>query len=141
MFVVDNESVKLEPLSRDDVLRGIILVVSVFLIFFGFSSDDRTTGIFSLLISTLFLFLLFVRGPISVEPNYLFERYADNFGFYLDNAENYLCKSFDAKKKSEKVLVGVASPEPGLKLGVKPSVMGPHSVALTPVSASVSPTV
>ena len=108
MFVVDNESVKLEPLSRDDVLRGIILSVSVFLIFFGFSSDDRATGIFSLLISTLFLFLLFVRGPISVEPNYLFERYADNFGFYLDKAENYLCKSFDAKKKSEKVLVGVA---------------------------------
>ena len=108
MTVVDNESVKLEPLSRDDILRGIILLVSVFLIFFGFSSDDRATGIFSLLISTLFLILLFVRGPISVEPNYLFERYADNFGFYLDKAENYLCKSFNAKKKSEKVLVGVA---------------------------------
>mgnify|MGYP001159673278 FL=1 len=108
MSVVDNESAKLEPLSRDDVLRGIILLVSVFLIFFGFSSDEKVTGIFSLLISALFLFLLFVRGPISVEPNYLFERYADNFGFYLDKAEKYLCKSFEAKKKSEKVLVGVA---------------------------------
>ncbi len=108
MSVVDNESVKLEPLSRDDILRGFILLASIFLVFFGFSSDDKTTGILSLLISTLFLVLLFVRGPISVEPNYLFERYADNFGFYLDNAEKYLCESFDAKKKSEKVLVGVA---------------------------------
>ena len=54
MFVVDNENIKLEPLSRDDILRGIILLISVFLIFFGFSSDDRATGILSLLISTLF---------------------------------------------------------------------------------------
>ena len=108
MSVVDNEIVKLEPLSRDDILRGVILLVSIFLVFFGFSSDDKTTGVLSLLISALFLLLLFVRGPISVEPNYLFERYADNLGFYLDNAEKYLCESFDAKKKSEKVLVGVA---------------------------------
>ena len=108
MCVENNEEVKLEPLSRDDILRGFILLTSIFLVFFSLSSDDRTTGIFALLISILFLTLLFVKGPISVEPNYLFERYADNFGFYLDNAEDYLCKSFDAKKKSEKVLVGVA---------------------------------
>ena len=108
MYVGNNEEVKLEPLSRDDILRGFIFITSIFLIFFSLSSDDKTTGIFALLISILFLTLLFLKGPISVEPNYLFERYADNFGFYLDNAEDYLCKSFDAKKKSEKVLVGVA---------------------------------
>ena len=108
MYVGNNEEVKLEPLSRDDILRGFIFITSIFLVFFSLSSDDKTTGIFSLLISILFLALLFFKGPISVEPNYLFERYADNFGFYLDNAEEYLCKSFDAKKRSEKVLVGVA---------------------------------
>tara|TARA_B100001094_G_scaffold309295_1_gene342803 strand:- start:300 stop:1145 length:846 start_codon:yes stop_codon:yes gene_type:complete len=108
MSVEISEKEKLEPLSRDDILRGFILIVSVFLIFFSFSSEDRTTGIFALFISIFFLVLLFVKGPISVEPNYLLERYGDNFGFYLDNAEAYLCKSFNAKKKSEKVLVGVA---------------------------------
>jgi len=108
MYVDNNENVRLEPLSRDDLLRGFILLTSVLLIFVSFSSEDRTTGIFALLISITFLILLFVKGPISVEPNYLFERYADNFGFYLDNAEDYLCKSFNAEKKSEKVLVGVA---------------------------------
>ena len=108
MNVDGKEKVKLVPLSRDDILRGFILIISIFLIFFAFSSNDRTTGIFALLISTIFLILLFIKGPISVEPNYLFERYADNIGFYLDNAETYLCKSFDAKKRSEKVLVGVA---------------------------------
>ena len=107
MSVVDNESAKLEPLSRDDVLRGIILSVSVFLIFFGFSSDEKVTGIFSLLISALFLFLLFVRGPISVEPNYLFERYADNFGFYLDKAEKYLYAS--TSEDLEKIKVWMRS--------------------------------
>ena len=108
MSVEISEKEKLEPLSRDDILRGFILIVSVFLIFFSFSSEERTTGIFALFISIFFLVLLFVKGPISVEPNYLLERYGDNFGFYLDNAEAYLCKSFNAKKKSEKVLVGVA---------------------------------
>jgi len=106
--VVDDTRVKLEPLSRDDILRGIIFTLSLFLIFFSLSSDDKTTGILSLLISLVFLILLFVKGPISVEPNYLFERYADNLGYYLDFVEDYLCSSFEAKKKSEKVLVGVA---------------------------------
>ena len=108
MDVNNSEKVRLEPLSRDDFLRGFIFLTSIFLIFVSFSSNDKTAGIFALLISVTFLTLLFFKGPISVEPNYFFERYADNFGFYLDNAEAYLCKSFDAKKKSEKVLVGVA---------------------------------
>ena len=108
MGVEVNEKEKLEPLSRDDILRGFNFIISIFLIFFSFSSDDRATGVFSLLISIFFLVLLFVKGPISVEPNYLFERYGDNIGFYLDNAESYLCKSFNAEKKSEKVLVGIA---------------------------------
>ena len=108
MSVEISEKEKLEPLSRDDILRGFIFIISIFLIFFSFSSDDRATGVFSLLISIFFLVLLFVKGPISVEPNYLFERYGDNIGFYLDNAESYLCKSFNAEKKSEKVLVGIA---------------------------------
>lgn len=106
--MLDDTRVKLEPLSREDILRGIIFTLSLFLIFFSLSSDDKTIGILSLLISLLFLILLFVRGPISVEPNYLFERYADNFGYYLDFVEDYLCSSFEATKKSEKVLVGVA---------------------------------
>ncbi len=104
----NSEKVRLEPLSRDDFLRGFIFLTSIFLIFVSFSSNDKTAGIFALLISLTFLTLLFFKGPISVEPNYFFERYADNLGFYLDNAEAYLCKLFEAKKKSEKVLVGVA---------------------------------
>ena len=45
---------------------------------------------------------------MSVEPSYLFERYADNLGFYLNNLENRICNSLQAEKKSDKVLVGVA---------------------------------
>jgi len=108
MCVDGKEKVKLVPLARDDILRGFILIISILLVFYAFSLDDKASGVFALLISSTFLILLFLKGPISVEPNYLFERYADNIGFYLDNAEAYLCKSFDAKKKSEKVLVGVA---------------------------------
>ena len=100
--------VKLKPLTREDLLRGFIFVTSIFLIFVSFSSEERLEGIFALLISFTFLTLLFFKGPISIKPNYFFERYADNFGFYLDGAEDYLCRSFDAEKKSEKVLVGIA---------------------------------
>ena len=58
--------------------------------------------------SFLFFSILFWKGPISVSPNYLFERYADNFGFYLDTFESYICNRFNVQKKSEKILVGVA---------------------------------
>ena len=71
MHVKNSQEMKLEPLSRDDILRGFIFITSIFLIFFSFSSDDKTTGIFALSISILFLTLLFVKGPICVEPNYL----------------------------------------------------------------------
>ena len=63
MHVDNSEKVKLEPLSRDDILRGFILLTSVLLVFFSLSSDDKITGIFALLISILFLTLLFVKGP------------------------------------------------------------------------------
>ena len=105
----DSEGVvELDHLSKDEILRGIIFVFSILLVFVSFSSTETTFGLFALLISVFFLSILFWKGPIAVEPKYLFDRYADNFGYYLDKGEVYLCKSFNATKKVEKVLVGVA---------------------------------
>ena len=105
----DNEGVvELDPLSKDEILRGIIFIFSILLVFVSFSSTETAFGLFALLISVFFLSILFWKGPIAVEPKYLFDRYADNFGYYLDKGEVYLCKSFNATKKAEKVLVGVA---------------------------------
>ena len=105
----DSEGVvELDHLSKDEILRGIIFVFSILLVFASFSSTETTFGLFALLISVFFLSILFWKGPIAVEPKYLFDRYADNFGYYLDKGEVYLCKSFNATKKVEKVLVGVA---------------------------------
>ena len=98
----------MDHLSKDEILRGIIFVFSILLIFVSFSSTETTFGLFALLISVFFLSILFWKGPIAVEPKYLFDRYADNLGYYLDKGEVYLCKSFNATKKVEKVLVGVA---------------------------------
>lgn len=100
--------VELDHLSKDEILRGIIFVFSILLVFVSFSSTETTFGLFALLISVFFLSILFWKGPIAVEPKYLFDRYADNLGYYLDKGEVYLCKSFNATKKAEKVLVGVA---------------------------------
>jgi exosortase/archaeosortase family protein len=100
--------VELDHLSKDEILRGIIFVFSILLVFVSFSSTKTTFGLFALLISVFFLSILFWKGPIAVEPKYLFDRYADNLGYYLDKGEVYLCKSFNATKKAEKVLVGVA---------------------------------
>lgn len=105
----DSEGVvELDHLSKDEILRGIIFVFSILLVFVSFSSTEITFGLFALLISVFFLSILFWKGPIAVEPKYLFDRYADNLGYYLDKGEVYLCKSFNATKKAEKVLVGVA---------------------------------
>ena len=105
----DSEGVvELDHLSKDEILRGIIFVFSILLVFVSFSSTETTFGFFALLISVFFLSILFWKGPIAVEPKYLFDRYADNLGHYLDKGEVYLCKSFNATKKAEKVLVGVA---------------------------------
>ena len=101
-------AVELDPLSRDDILRGIIFGFSILLVFVSFSSTEMEFGLLALLISVFFLSALFWKGPIAVEPQYLFDRYADNLGYYLDKGEDYLCKSFNATKKAEKVLVGVA---------------------------------
>ncbi|MED6305619.1 MAG: exosortase/archaeosortase family protein [Candidatus Thermoplasmatota archaeon] len=101
-------AVELDPLSSDDILRGIIFGFSILLVFVSFSSTETEFGLLALLISVFFLSALFWRGPIAVEPQYLFDRYADNLGYYLDKGEDYLCKSFNATKKAEKVLVGVA---------------------------------
>lgn len=100
--------VELDHLSKDEILRGIMFVFSILLVFVSFSSTEVTFGFFALLISVFFLSILFWKGPIAVEPKYLFDRYADNLGYYLDKGEVYLCKSFNATKKAEKVLVGVA---------------------------------
>ena len=100
--------VELDHLSKDEILRGIMFVFSILLVFVSFSSTETTFGFFALLISVFFLSILFWKGPIAVEPKYLFDRYADNLGYYLDKGEVYLCKSFNATKKAEKVLVGVA---------------------------------
>ncbi len=105
----DSEGVvELDHLSKDEILRGIIFVFSILLVFVSFSSTETTFGFFALLISVFFLSILFWKGPIAVEPKYLFDRYADNLGYYLDKGEVYLCKSFNATKKAEKVIVGVA---------------------------------
>ncbi len=101
-------AVELDPLSRNDILRGIIFGFSILLVFVSFSSTETEFGLLALLISVFFLSALFWKGPIAVEPQYLFDRYADNLGYYLDKGEDYLCKSFNATKKAEKVLVGVA---------------------------------
>ena len=101
-------AVELDPLSSDDILRGIIFGFSILLVFVSFSSTETEFGLLALLISVFFLTALFWKGPIAVEPQYLFDRYADNLGYYLDKGEDYLCKSFNATKKAEKVLVGVA---------------------------------
>ncbi|MEC8875493.1 MAG: hypothetical protein VYE50_02850 [Candidatus Thermoplasmatota archaeon] len=101
-------AVELDPLSSDDILRGIIFGFSILLVFVSFSSTETEFGLLALLISVFFLSALFWKGPIAVEPQYLFDRYADNLGYYLDKGEDYLCKSFNATKKAEKVLVGVA---------------------------------
>ena len=100
--------VELDHLSKDEILRGIMFVFSILLVFVSFGSTETTFGLFALLISVFFLSILFWKGPIAVEPKYLFDRYADNLGYYLDKGEVYLCKSFNATKKAEKVLVGVA---------------------------------
>ncbi len=101
-------AVELDPLSRDDILRGLIFGFSILLVFVSFSSTEMAFGLLALLISVFFFSALFWKGPIAVEPRYLFDRYADNLGYYLDKGEDYLCKSFNATKKAEKVLVGVA---------------------------------
>jgi exosortase/archaeosortase family protein len=107
--VSDSKGVaELDHLSKDEILRGIIFVFSILLVFVSFSSTETTFGLFALLISVFFLSILFWKGPIAVDPKYLFDRYADNLGYYLDKGEVYLCKSFNATKKAEKVLVGVA---------------------------------
>ena len=103
----NNESKKLDLLTRDEILRGIVFIFSLTLIFISFSSTDFTFGILSLLVSFFFFVSLFWKGPIAVEPTYLLERYSDNFAYYLDKGELYLCNSFNATKKSEKVLVSV----------------------------------
>ena len=103
----NNESKKLDLLTRDEILRGIVFIFSLTLIFISFSSTDFTFGILSLLVSIFFFVILFWKGPIAVEPTYLLERYSDNFAYYLDKGELYLCNSFNATKKSEKVLVSV----------------------------------
>ena len=103
----NNESKKLDLLTRDEILRGIVFIFSLTLIFISFSSTDFTFGILSLLVSIFFFVILFWKGPIAVEPTYLLEIYSDNFAYYLDKGELYLCNSFNATKKSEKVLVSV----------------------------------
>ena len=102
------DAVKLATLSRDEILRGIIFVGSFFLVFVSFGSSNLLFGLSSLFVAVFFFSILFWKGPIATDPTYILGRYSDNFAFYLDKGENYLCKSFNAKKKSEKVLVSVA---------------------------------
>ena len=103
-----SDVVKLTPLERDEILRGIIFLGSLLLIFVSFSSSNLLYGLSCLFISLFFISLLFWKGPISTDLSYLISRYSDNLAFYLNKGEVYLCESFNAKKKSEKVLVGIA---------------------------------
>ena len=102
------ETTKLQPLTKDELLRGVIFLGSIFLIFVSFSSSNLLYGLSCLFTSLFFLSILFWKGPISTDFAYIVSRYSDNLAFYLDKGERYLCKSFNAEKKSEKVLVGVA---------------------------------
>ena len=103
-----SDVVKLTPLERDEILRGIIFLGSLLLIFVSFSSSNLLYGLSCLFISLFFISLLFWKGPIATDLSYLISRYSDNLAFYLNKGEVYLCESFNAKKKSEKVLVGIA---------------------------------
>ena len=103
-----SDVVKLPPLERDEILRGLIFLGSLLLIFVSFSSSNLLYGLSCLFISLFFISLLFWKGPISTDLSYLISRYSDNLAFYLNKGEVYLCESFNAKKKSEKVLVGIA---------------------------------
>ena len=102
------ETIKLPPLTKDEILRGVIFSSSLFLIFISFSSSNLVYGLSCLFVSVLFISLLFWKGPIAIDFTYFVSRYSDNLAFYLDKGEKYLSKSFNAQKKSEKVLVGVA---------------------------------
>ncbi len=102
------ETTKLPPLTMDELLRGVIFLGSIFLIFVSFSSSNLTYGLSCFFTSLFFLSILFWKGPIATDFAYIVSRYSDNLAFYLDKGERYLCKSFNAEKKSEKVLVGVA---------------------------------
>ena len=102
------ETTKLPSLTKDEILRGVIFLGSIFLIFVSFSSSNLLYGLSCLFTSLFFLSILFWKGPISTDFAYIVSRYSDNLAFYLDKGERYLCKSFNAEKKSEKVLVGVA---------------------------------
>ena len=102
------ETIKLPPLTKDEILRGVIFSSSLFLIFISFSSSNLVYGLSCLFVSVLFISLLFWKGPIAIDFTYFISRYSDNLAFYLDKGEKYLSKSFNAQKKSEKVLVGVA---------------------------------
>ena len=102
------ETIKLPPLTKDEILRGVIFLGSIFLIFVSFSSSNLVYGLSCLFTSLFFLSILFWKGPIATDFAYIVSRYSDNLAFYLDKGERYLCKSFNAEKKSEKVLVGVA---------------------------------
>ena len=103
-----SDLVKLPPLERDEILRGLIFLGSLLLIFVSFSSSNLLYGLSCLFISSFFISLLFWKGPIATDLSYLISRYSDNLAFYLNKGEVYLCESFNAKKNSEKVLVGIA---------------------------------
>ena len=102
------ETTKLPPLTKDEILRGVIFLGSIFLVFLSFSSSNLVYGLSCLFVSLFFLTILFWKGPIATDFAHLVARYSDNLAFYLDKGERYLCNSFNAEKKSEKVLVGVA---------------------------------
>ena len=102
------ETIKLPPLTKNETLRGVVFLGSILLIFLSFSSSNLVYGLSCLFVSLFFLSILFWKGPIATDFAYFVSRFSDNLAFYLDKGERYLCKSFNAEKKSEKVLVGVA---------------------------------
>ena len=103
-----NSALIFSPLSRNDKLRGLMLLLSLILFFVSISSADNFFGLFSFLISLFFVSITFWKGPIAVNPKYLLDKYSDYIGFYLDRGEARLCKILNATKKSDVVLVGVA---------------------------------
>ena len=78
------ETIKLPPLTKDEILRGVIFSSSLFLIFISFSSSNLVYGLSCLFVSVLFISLLFWKGPIAIDFTYFISRYSDNLAFYLE---------------------------------------------------------
>ena len=64
------DKIAIEPLNRQDIARGFIFLMSFYLIFLSFSSDNFSFGIVCLFCSLFFFSILFNVDDYSVRNNY-----------------------------------------------------------------------